>query len=623
MHRRFLTSIACSLILFAACSAALAGLDPPHNETADPPIDCSDCHSWWPGWVVVPRGEEQQTVCLSCHNPLGQAPDLTDVANHVVNGGQTIIDCGSCHNPHLISTTTDTHPGGQTADNLRLIRWDTTRYVPQAVTPALFQQRPAHFSFTTAPYNGICQTCHTDTRHHTNDGVDPNHYAGATCTSCHLHIDGFLPTGGDCTDCHAVPQDNGDGVPPAGRRAVVGEFPVGDAHAHYGAELTGDACTVCHSLGTHMDGYVELIDPDDGFIYRFSLPGDLSSDPDISDFCQGCHDADGATRLDTPLDPFGNGNAPPNVAARFQGTLQWNEWYGDECFGSEGTERAVNSHHDISDADQAFSGAKIECLDCHGAHTASASQPVIDPFNPLTPWTGADNDFCLSCHGGGAGPTDPGFPPSVSGPTVPLRGIDSCDYQDAPWYVDYSWTHAAHGMDSKRGWPGYSGAPEYELACLDCHDPHGSATPANPEGNPYMIRDYVDGTMYVDDGTRTGGWYGPPWDTYGTAREVIVPVNGLQVGWGGPDGLCETCHAGWLQAYDFHSFCTGCQTCHGHGQAWQNNDFGDPPDDSTPCAPPQQLGNDDTLPLHFRALADSITEAVRTFFKEVKIGFQR
>ena len=81
-----------------------------------------------------------------------------------------------------------------------------------------------------------------------------------------------------------------------------------------------------------------------------------------------------------PLDPFANGNVPPDVATRFMGTLQWNEYYGDCCFGYEGSKRPVNSHHDISDADQAFSGAKIECLNCHGAHTSADSQKVTDPF---------------------------------------------------------------------------------------------------------------------------------------------------------------------------------------------------------------------------------------------------
>ncbi len=450
-------------------------------------------------------------------------------------------------------------------------------------------------------FDGICEACHTQTYHFRRNGSGPgqNHggKAGENCTTCHDHLNGFAPSG-TCVDCHAVPKGS--------RRAVVGEFPSNDVHGHYGAELDPEDCLVCHSVATHMNGYVELVDPDTGSLYTFQQPTDLTASPDLSDFCSACHDADGASRLPTPFDPFGNGNAAPNVADRFKGTLQWSEWYGDFCFGEEGTQRAVNSHHDIGDGDQAFSGAKLECLNCHGAHTASASQPLADPYDTVKAWTGTDNGFCLSCHNGGNGPADPGFPPTVTGPTVALRGLDTCDYTVAPWHVDYTWTNSAHGGDSKRGWAGYSGAPGAEVACMSCHDPHGSYTPANPAGNPYMIRDFVDGTPYVDDGVRPGAqWNGPPWETFGTQKAVVIPITGVEVGM---DNLCVTCHADWVQAYSWHTSCNGCLTCHGHGQTWGNYDWGPGNDDGAPCPPVKSqpkinLGLE-TPPLHSYFLPD-------------------
>ncbi|UCD76571.1 MAG: cytochrome c3 family protein, partial [Phycisphaerales bacterium] len=527
-------------------------------------------------------------------------PSELEADVHATSGGA--FTCVDCHNPHY---EPDNWLGGVNLKNVGTIDYDNWPWIGRIQTPnsglreVVFESRgtgagePSLHSFADSDedangyYDGICETCHTQTNYHRND--EPSgHYTGDTCTSCHTHAGGFAPEGGACVDCHAIPQGN--------RRAVVGEFPADDPHAHFGVELDSDACLVCHDLATHMNGFVELIDPDDeNFFYSFQQPEDLASDPDLSNFCANCHDADGAARLDVPMDPFGDGNAPPNVAVRFQGTLQWNEWYGDWCFGEEGTLRAVNSHHDIADADQAFSGAKLECLNCHGSHNSGASQPVADPFDTASPWTGEDNGFCLSCHAGGNGPADPGFPPTVIGPDVPLRGIDSCDYVGEPWFVDYTWTHSAHGLSSKRGWEGYSGAPEYELACQDCHDPHGSYSATNTLGNPYMIRDVVDGTMYVDDGVRPGGqWTGPPWDTFGTVREVTVTISGIDVDWGSNTSLCSTCHATWLAAYDWHDFCTGCQTCHGHGQAWGESDIHDW-NDHEPCPlPPGPLA----LPPH-------------------------
>lgn len=587
----------------AAINAMVGSVGPPagsdmarHLSGGD--IKCATCHNQHNNTAGAPYlrvNNQDGALCKQCHVAyIGHTPH-----------GSWQPTCNECHDAH-----------NPRSGNLALIGTTVSNRTLGVDKPVTLTARTGANSFDDgdpAANDGLCQVCHTATSYHRQDGSGTPHNNGQNCISCHPHSAGFLPTGGDCLSCHSVAQNNGDGIPAGGRRAVVGEFPVGDAHAHYGAALGSGACVVCHDQGTHMDGYVDLVDPDDGGIYRFQKPGDLASDPDLSDFCAHCHDADGAARLTSPLDPFGAGNVPPNTADRFRGTLQWEEQYGDFCFGTEGMLRPVNSHHDISDADQAFSGAKMECLNCHGAHAASRSRPLTDPFAPTTPWTGTGNAFCLTCHNGGTGPLDPGFPPSVvgpiidptdprwaslgfqwttilggacvSGPCSSLRGIDSCDYVEGPWYVDYSWTHSAHGADSKRGWTGYSGAPGAVMDCVACHDPHGSYSTSNPAGNPYMIRDFVDGTSVVDDGTRTGGFNGPPWTTFGQSRAVTVPVNGPDVGWGSTNGLCGACHADWLAAYDFHGFCNSCQTCHGHGMAWGDADWVGF-DDDTPCPVP-------------------------------------
>ena len=422
-----------------------------------------------------------------------------------------------------------------------------------------------------------------------------------------------------CQNCHDSVQDNEDGIPLGGRRAVMGEFPVSDAHAHYGASTDDASCKLCHDMGGHESGFERLLDADNGSLYSFVNSADLTSDPDLSDFCMSCHDSDGAQRLASPSDPFGGGNAPTNIANRFMGTLQWREWYGDFCFGNEGTTRPVNSHHDISDADQAFSGARVECLDCHGAHSSGSTQRIADPADTTKVWAGTTNDFCIACHKGGSDPALAELVDSVKAPMVRidssgfpcdaggdcgiinslvsgLRPLESCEYTSIPWYTSYIWKHSAHGGNSKRGWEGYSGAPSAELDCVVCHDPHGSYSASNPEGNPYMIRDFVNGTAYVDDGRREGPlWTGPPWDTMGTAREVIVTVaeganpppsgtDASTVDWGGATGLCSVCHSDWVAAFSFqHEFCSACQTCHGHGQDYNENDWGTGPVNSTSC----------------------------------------
>jgi hypothetical protein len=41
---------------------------------------------------------------------------------------------------------------------------------------------------------------------------------------------------------------------------------------------------------------------------------------------------------------------------------------------------------------------------------------------------------------------------------------------------------------------------------------------------------FVDGTPYIDDGSRTGGFNGPPWNTSGVIRnDVQVTISGITV----------------------------------------------------------------------------------------------
>ena len=365
----------------------------------DEKVECLTCHAVHHGDSggtndgegdgMLLRAANDQTLCQTCHTEhVGHSP-----------GGAWQPTCENCHDIH--------DPDNE---NLSLVAASVYNQTLGEDKPVIFTARTGPNSFNDgdpAQNDGVCQVCHTQTNYHLHDGSGFTHQDGQDCTICHPHGAGFMPTGGSCIDCHAAPQDNGDGVPPGGRRAVVGEFPVGDPHAHYGAELDNDACTVCHYMSAHMSGTVNLIDADTEALYSFVTPEQLATDPDTSDFCQSCHDVDGATRLATPFDPFANGNTAPDVASKFLGSLQWNEWYGDTCNGEEGTERGVNSHHDISDIDQLFSGARIECLHCHSAHGSGASQPLVDPDDGLAPWSGGDNDFCLTCHDGGSGPADP------------------------------------------------------------------------------------------------------------------------------------------------------------------------------------------------------------------------
>ncbi len=353
-------------MLLALPQYALA-LDPPHDSSND--IDCDDCHATHPsggmGSSTVPRGEEQEALCKSCHNPTGMASSDSDVANHVVRDGTITIDCGSCHDPHGPHEGEDPHTG-TVAPNEELIRRNTTLFVPQALEPAVFQDSPDHFSFTSAPYDGICQTCHTETVHHTNDGVDPYHMQGADCTTCHLHERGFLP--GGCTNCHDEPQGP--------RRQIVGaEGDFTRTSHHVQVAVSDDDCLLCHYVRDHGSGVVKLKDPDLGsdVVYAYH-PDDPAT---VEDFCLGCHDEDGAL-AGGGTEPFGDQLPPPDI----DGQGSW-----------------AASAHNLAGYSQ-NAGNPVSCLGdgtttgCHGNGHGSDNIKILGG-----PAFGYDiQELCYRCH---------------------------------------------------------------------------------------------------------------------------------------------------------------------------------------------------------------------------------
>ncbi len=236
-------------------------LEPPHN--ADNSVSCLDCHAYRDGELVL-RGLELETMCKTCHNVAGVAAAMSDVGNHIVNPqnlNQEIVDCGYCHDPHGPHDSLDVHPGGVSAANLSLFRSDTTYHLAEALEPAVFQTRPDHFAFDegNSPYNGACQTCHTETVYHANDGSGDNtHMMGTDCVQCHTHLDGFLPTSA-CNVCHGNEDNAAPPVSTAGEQDVsFVEVGAHQTHVMGGDIRAAMTCDDCHILPglldpTHID----------------------------------------------------------------------------------------------------------------------------------------------------------------------------------------------------------------------------------------------------------------------------------------------------------------------------------------------------------------------------------
>ncbi|MHC4645991.1 MAG: cytochrome c3 family protein [Planctomycetota bacterium] len=492
-------------------------LDPPHDATYN--IACDDCHAIHGS--LVPRDAEQTALCKSCHNPTDpNAGGMSDVNDHTVDGGATIIDCGSCHDVHGPQVTTDPHGGGQTAVNLKLIRGDTAKYVADACEPAIFQQSPGHFAFGSSnpPYNGVCQSCHISTTRHTNDGLinhnpgspaNNDHEIGGNCIACHSHADGFAASGGSCITCHDKVQDEdpNDAVP--ARRAVVTEFSLASRHVMGGTAADAD-CAVCHmeSETDHKNGLIDLRNPDTGTALTGFTQFTRNTTVDTletwvtdvqNNLCMKCHDAGGATATavdsNTPLRPFSadGGRDVPDVFGAFDASNSFHHavrGVGSNPYAVPSPANGDNitmeppwnqdPNHDV-----------VSCFDCHVANghgdpNQRMLRAVID-FNTMETTTDSGNlpagmgttveAFCTTCHKAGV-------------------YVSSSDPESVGSIFEY------HGGAQNQ----HGAAGGNELGCMGCHggivDFSGGVPPS---GNSSLPGNIHGGTFTWPTGTFSAG----------------------------------------------------------------------------------------------------------------------
>jgi predicted CxxxxCH...CXXCH cytochrome family protein len=203
--------------------------------------------------------------CLVCHSATGTGVTIGTTtkirttskaieADHygtkhttALNGGQF---CWDCHDPH-----------GTGNSNQYMVRANPA-VVSNSATGAPTTQSSTAVVFTlsatptgtdyaksTAPFNGVCNVCHTTTNHYTQTSGD-SHNSTTRCTSCHGHTgsphgsDAFKPTGG-----HTVPYytHNAD-VKASGNSTCLGCHVVGTSASVYPAAVLGNPpdCMGCH-----------------------------------------------------------------------------------------------------------------------------------------------------------------------------------------------------------------------------------------------------------------------------------------------------------------------------------------------------------------------------------------
>ncbi len=196
LTRMFLIAAALTMIVYVPASLAEVNrLDAPHDSTNA--MDCGSCHVPV-GTIPAPRNWLSNVVCATCHAAGGVATTATVHAQ-----GDTMM-CENCHNPHQ-------HQAGYAHNYLK-----NEVVLPDGRSKAMAFRDSADFiheaTGVTVPYDGVCETCHTNTSIFRNNasGVHPTtaslgqHAGSDKCTNCHKHDDGFKATRQAtlCLSCH-------------------------------------------------------------------------------------------------------------------------------------------------------------------------------------------------------------------------------------------------------------------------------------------------------------------------------------------------------------------------------------------------------------------------------------
>jgi predicted CXXCH cytochrome family protein len=153
--------------------------------------NCTFCHQDETARHAMPSGHADQT-CTTCHAEVDPAPgpghraveacQTCHPATQTHAPGGTALPCTQCHDPH----------GSR---NIKLVR-ETITTPSGADRPIEFDSLlgvvDGSFASASAPGTGVCEICHTTTRHYRADGSGEPHFT-FSCLGCHRHDDGFVP----------------------------------------------------------------------------------------------------------------------------------------------------------------------------------------------------------------------------------------------------------------------------------------------------------------------------------------------------------------------------------------------------------------------------------------------
>ncbi|MEW6418619.1 MAG: LamG-like jellyroll fold domain-containing protein [Nitrospirota bacterium] len=341
-------------------------------------------------------------------------------------------------------------------------------------------------------YNGVCEVCHTQTKHfqNTGGGSDPLHInvgvvAGTNCITCHRHESGFGHGGttgcGTSTVCHATQGSHNTHTSSVQLNLECSEcHNMSDMPKFRDGTTSKAATTVCNNC--HSSNGVSLAKQ------YWSYPGSSSGTAGSwavvegeKSFCGSCHDS-------TPGNSSGYGTGDNAINILGDDTT-----YG---FYITGHGKASGNYARLSYQDTASSGnpaGNRKCSNCHNLNTAhyNNTQKRLQGGNDQ------NNSNCNLCHSTGG-----------SADATPKFYMNSTDYENSAHNGKLcTECHDVHGMIN---WslPTYAGMTKGDKTnlCNQCHSgigghPGAGSTTFTIDGKNYTLQCISCHNVHVVTGT--------------------------------------------------------------------------------------------------------------------------
>ncbi|MBI5739257.1 MAG: CxxxxCH/CxxCH domain-containing protein [Nitrospirae bacterium] len=417
--------------------------------------------------------------------------------NGVWKGGKF---CWDCHDPH-----------GDT--NIYMIQnkvateTDGAFGVPVSRRDVVFTRKQSGLDYArvSAPYNGICNVCHSEARQHYRYDYGDGHNSGRICTSCHEHkFSDSHASGKACNTCHLnkpVPRHTGFGLPRDctkchngvinNRMDIVGQLKSNSHHVQ-GVTLTNKHCYACHWEATDI-GLID-VNYHSGYNYK-------------------THTSVKNASADLVL--WGAGVRPSAYV--------------------EGETAVTFTANKVGTADERTEVARVtqHCLGCH-----SDQNNETTPFNIADP----DNGDCKTPRQYAWDRTSIAARYSQTGTTA-WGKYSSATYPNASKKDTVTKAFSAHGnaTANQGGWDAATGLDgtipdtrngSQSVQCFDCHSSHGSK--AQGVTSSYKTFNGTNNGANLKETQAGKGGYGM---TY-TAAANTAGVNPYNAG----AGQCFDCH---------------------------------------------------------------------------------